>query len=205
MLALSMLYQSSERSSEVTTMTTNKILKRLIPMVLAGVVMLVIATPMTANARDWDHQDNGRHNGWDHQDNGRHNGWDHQDNGRHNGWDHQDNGRHNGWVHQDRDDFHHYGRVDHDRDYFRRAPRVYYPNNNYRYAPAYGRSYAGPCNVTRLQNVYRQDRATGHPAAANDVARQMRLCGGESSAYPYSGYYGQNGSVFAPLLGNFGW
>lgn len=152
-------------------MTTNKILKRLIPMALAGVVMLVLATPMTASARDWDHHDNGRHNGW---------------------------------VHRDRDDFHHYGRVDHDRDYFRRAPRVYYPNNNYGYAPAYGRSYAGPCNVTRLQNVYRQDRATGHPAAANDVARQMRLCGGVSSAYPYSGYYGQNGSVFAPLLGNFG-
>lgn len=152
-------------------MTTNKILKRLIPMALAGVVMLVLATPMTASARDWDHHDNGRHNGW---------------------------------VHRDRDDFHHYGRVDHDRDYFRRAPRGYYPNNNYGYAPAYGRSYAGPCNVTRLQNVYRQDRATGHPAAANDVARQMRLCGGVSSAYPYSGYYGQNGSVFAPLLGNFG-
>jgi hypothetical protein len=152
-------------------MTSNKIFKRLIPMVLAGVVMLVLAMPMTASARDWDHHDNGRHNGW---------------------------------VHRDRDDFHHYGWVDHDRDNFRRAPRVYYPNNNYGYAPAYGRSYAGPCNVTRLQNVYRQDRATGHPAAANDVARQMRLCGGVSSAYPYSGYYGQNGSVFAPLLGNFG-
>jgi hypothetical protein len=60
--------------------------------------------------------------------------------------------------------------------------------------------------VTRLQNVYRQDRATGHPAAANDVARQMQLCGGVSSGYPYSGYYGPNGSVFAPMLGNFlGW
>lgn len=153
-------------------MTSNKILKRLIPMVLAGVVMLVLATPMTASARDWDHHDNGRHNGW---------------------------------VHQDRDDFHHNGRVDHDRDYFRRAPRPYYPNNYYRNAPAYGRSYAGPCNVTRLQNVYRQDRATGHPAAANDVARRMQLCGGASSGYPYSGYYGQNGSMFAPLLGNFGW
>jgi hypothetical protein len=154
-------------------MTTNKILKRLIPVVLAGVVMLVLATPMTATARDWDHHDNGRHNGW---------------------------------VHRDRDDFHHNGWVDHDRDYFRRAPRVYYPNHNYGYAPAYGQGYGygGGCNMTRLQNVYRQDRATGHPAAANDVARQMRTCGGVSSAYPYSGYYGQNGSVFAPLLGNFG-
>jgi hypothetical protein len=164
-------------------MTCNKIFKRLIPMVLVGVVMLVLAMPMTASARDWDHHDNGRHNGWVHRD--------------------RDDFHHYGWVDHDRDNFRRAPR-DHDRDDFRRAPRVYYPNNNYGYAPAYGRSYAGPCNVTRLQNVYRQDRATGHPAAANDVARQMRLCGGVSSAYPYSGYYGQNGSVFAPLLGNFG-
>jgi len=164
-------------------MTSNRILKRLIPMVLAGAVMLVLAMPMTASARDWDH-DNGRHNGWVHQD--------------------RDDFHHYGGVHSDRDDVHHYGRVDHDRDYFRPAPRVYYPNNYYGYAPSYGRGYAGGCgNLTRLQNVYRQDLATGHPAAANDVVRQMRRCGGVSSAYPYSGYYGQNGSVFAPLLGNF--
>ena len=155
-------------------MTSNKIFKRLIPMVLAGAVMLVLAMPITASARDWDHHDNGRHNGR---------------------------------VHRDRDDFHHYGWGDHDRDDFRPAPRVYYPNNYYGNAPAYGQGYGygGPCNTTRLQNVYRRDRATGHPAAANDVARQMRACGGVSSVYPYSGYYGQNGSVFAPLLGNFGW
>ena len=167
-------------------MTSNRIFKRLIPMVLAGAVMLVLAMPMTASARDWDH-DNGHHNGWVHQD--------------------RDDFHHYGGVHSDRDDVHHYGRVDHDRDYFRPAPRVYYPNNYYGYAPSYGRGYAGGCgNLTRLQNVYRQDLASGHPAAANDVARQMRTCGGVSSAYPYSGYYGQNGSVFAPLLGNFmGW
>jgi hypothetical protein len=139
-------------------MTSNKIFKRLIPIVLAGVVMLVLAMPMTASARDWDHHDNGRHNGW---------------------------------VHRDRDDFHHNGWVDHDRDYFRRAPRVYYPNHNYGYAPAYGQGYGygGGCNMTRLQNVYRQDRATGHPAAANDVARQMRTCGGASSVYPQLGSF----------------
>ena len=165
-------------------MKSNKILKGLLPMVLAGVVMLVLAMPVTASARDWDHHDNGRHNGWVHRD--------------------RDDFHHDGWVHRDRDDFHHNGWADHDRDDFRRAPRAYYPNYNYGYAPAYGRGYAGPCNLSRLQNVYRRDRATGHPAAANDVARQMRLCGGVSSAYPYSGYYGQNGSVFAPLLGNFG-
>jgi hypothetical protein len=140
-------------------MTSNKIFKRLIPMVLAGVVMLVLAMPVTASARDWDHHDNGRHNGW---------------------------------VHRDRDDFHHNGWVDHDRDYFRGAPRVYYPNHNYGYAPAYGQGYGygGGCNMTRLQNVYRQDRATGHPAAANDVARQMRTCGGvSSSVYPQLGSF----------------
>jgi len=165
-------------------MTSNRIFKQLIPVVLAGAVMLVLAMPITASARDWDHHDNGRHNGWVHQD--------------------RDDFHHNGWVHRDRDDFHHYGWGDHDRDDFRRAPRVYYPNNYYGYAPGYGRGYAGGCNMTRLQNVYRQDRATGHPDAANDVARQMRNCGGVSSVYPYSGYYGQNG--FAPLLGNFfGW
>ena len=168
-------------------MTSNKIFKRLIPMVLAGAVMLVLAMPVTASAKDWDHHDNGRHNGWVHQD-----------------WDHHDNGRHNGWVYRDRDNFRNYGWGDHDRDDFRRAPRGYYPNNYYGYAPAYGRGYGGGCgNMTRLQNVYRQDLATGHPAAANDVARQMRGCGGAASFYPYSGYYGQNGSVFAPLLGNF--
>ena len=164
-------------------MTSNKIFKRLIPMMLAGVVTLVLAIPMTASARDWDHHDNGRHNGWVH----------------------QDRDDFHGWVHRDRDDFHHYGWGDHDRDDFRPAPRVYYPNNYYGYAPAYGRGYGGGCgNMTRLQNVYRRDLAKGHPAAANDVARQMRVCGGATSFYP--GYYGQNGSAFAPLLGNFlGW
>lgn len=170
-------------------MTSNRIFKRLIPMVLAGVVILVLAMPMTASARDWDHHDNGRQNGWVHRD--------------------RDDFHHNGWVHPDRDDFHHNRWGDHDRDDFRPAPRAYYPNNYYGSAPGYGRGngYGGPCNMTRLQNVYRQDRASGHPAAANDVSRQMRACGGVSSVYPYSGYTnGQNGPGFAPLLGNFlGW
>jgi hypothetical protein len=167
-------------------MTSKRIFKQLIPVMLAGAVTLVLAMPITASARDWEHHDNGRHNGWVHQD--------------------RDDFHNNGWVHRDRDDFRHYNWGDHDRDDFRRAPRAYYPNNYDGYAPAYGRGYPGGCNMTRLQNVYRQDRASGHPAAANDVARQMRLCGGASSVYPYSGYYGQNGSVFAPLLGNYlGW
>ena len=49
-------------------MASNKIFKRLIPMVLAGAAALVVAMPMTASARDWDHHDNGLHNGWVHQD-----------------------------------------------------------------------------------------------------------------------------------------
>jgi len=72
---------------------------------------------------------------------------------------------------------------------------------------AYGTGY-GPCtNLSRLQNVYRRDRATGHPLAANDVARQMRVagnrCGGIGSMAPSGGYaYRQSGSVLAPLMGS---
>src|SRR6516165_698103 len=76
-LAPPMLYQLCERSLEVTKMTSNKIFKRLIPMVLVGAVMLVLAMPMTAGAHDWDHHDNGRHNGWVHRgrDDFHHDGW----------------------------------------------------------------------------------------------------------------------------------
>lgn len=47
--------------------------------------------------------------------------------------------------------------------------------------PAYGSSYAGlgygggACgNVQRLENQYRRDRNTGHPAAANDLLYRLR-------------------------------
>ena len=76
------------------------------------------------------------------------------------------------------------------------------------YVAPYGGGYAaGRCgNLTKLEDVYRHDRNTGHPAAANDVVRRMQTaesrCGGV--AMPLSNYaYGRNGSVFAPLLGNF--
>jgi len=48
-------------------------------------------------------------------------------------------------------------------------------------APIYGTPFAsgygnGACaNYDRLNNVYRQDLRTGHPAAANDVLQQMQI------------------------------
>ena len=150
----------------------SKTFKRLVPMVLGGVAMLVLAMPMTASAKDWNRHDNARPAAT--------------------------------WVHRDvHPDWNH-------REAFRPAPRAYYPQAYYAPrpaipvygAPAYGApgyaapGYAAPfgaagCNETRLQNVYRYDKRTGHPAAANDVARQMRNCGG--------GVYGQN-SVFGNLF-----
>jgi len=145
----------------------SKTFKRLVPMVLGGVAMLVLAMPMTASAHERDRHDNARSAAT---------------------WVHRD--VHRDWNH---------------REAFRPAPRPYYPQAYYAPRPAipvYGApAYAAPgyaapfgaagCNETRLQNVYRYDKRTGHPAAANDVARQMRNCGG--------GVYGQN-SVFGNLF-----
>jgi hypothetical protein len=83
---------------------------------------------------------------------------------------------------------------------------------------------AGGCaNVTRMQNVYRKDMASGHPAAANDAARKMKRCGTGGYPYAQSGFpfaqsalpfaqgglpYAQNGypyaqSGFGPSVRNF--
>lgn len=48
-------------------MNPKKFLKRLVPTVLAGAAVLVLAMPMTAMAHEW-HHDNGRHFGWFHRD-----------------------------------------------------------------------------------------------------------------------------------------
>jgi len=175
--------------------TSIKTFKKIIPVVLAGAAAIVMAMPMTAMAADWNHHDFARHEAVAHHENVvRNNAFAH-------GWDNY--------------------RMAH-RDY---VPNYYAPQAIVPAAPAYGYgagapAYAAPyaaggygggayaaggCNETRLQNVYRRDRATGHPAAANDVAREMRNCGGGmSSVAPLAGYaYGQNGSVLAPLLGNF--
>lgn len=151
-------------------MTSSRmIFKRLIPIAL-GAAMVVLTIPMTAMANDWTH---------------------HEAVVRHDIAVHNYALRHDAAVHRYENDL--------------AARRAYVPNYAYAprpgfnaYAPArpaYGVPYAGGygyggCgNVTRMQNVYRQDLATGHPAAANDVVRQMRSCG--------VGGYAQN------VFGNF--
>ena len=176
-------------------------LKRIVPIALAGAAALVMASPLSASAGDWSRHEQSAHQAWL---------------ARHRNWA-------GGWQHF------HAAAPAYAPAY---APRAYgYAPQAYGYAPqaaiptapaygagvpayatpyaagAYGTGY-GPCgNVSRLQNVYRHDRATGHPLAANDVARQMRVagnrCGGMGSTAPYGGYaFGQTGSVFAPLMGS---
>ena len=159
----------------------SNLLKRFVPAVLGGAAMLVLAMPMTASAHEWNHHDHARPAAtWAHRDF-------HPDFHRdfHRDWNHHEWERH---------------------EAFRPAPQVYYPRAYYAPrpavpvypAPAYaapGYGYAAPfggagCNEARLQNVYRHDRRTGHSAAANDVARRMRNCGG--AVYGQNGYYGNN-------------
>ncbi|HKM99976.1 MAG TPA: hypothetical protein VJX23_05635 [Candidatus Binataceae bacterium] len=182
-------------------MTSRKLFRKIIPVVLAGAAAIVMAVPMTAMAGDWNRHDNVRH---------------------------ENLVRHDSFVR-------HENLVNREQNQYRLAQRAYVPNY-YGYAPqgaepmygagvpAYAAPYAGgaygagaygagPCgNVSRLENVYRHDRNTGHPAAANDVLHQMQTaegrCGGVSSVAPLAGNanryaYGQNGSAFSPLLGNF--
>jgi hypothetical protein len=173
-----------------------------VPIALASAAVLVMAIPMSASAGDWDHRGQIAHQAW--------------------------LARHQNWF----GGHHFHATAPANVPAYGYAPRAYgYAPQAYGYAPraaipaapaygaavpayatpyaggAYGTGY-GPCgNLTRLQNVYRHDRATGHPLAANDVARQMQTagnrCGGMASTAPYGGYaYGQNGSVFAPLMGS---
>ena len=169
-------------------MTSVKFFRKVVPIALSGVAALVMAIPMSASAGDWNRHDQIAHQAW---------------RARHQNW-------FNGWHP------------------FRPAWPAYAPAyGNARpgvipAAPAYGvPAYAnpsgravyetgyGPCtNLTRLQNVYRHDRATGHPLAANDVARHMHAagnrCGGMGPIAPVGGYaYGQNGSVLAPWMGSW--
>jgi hypothetical protein len=169
-------------------MASVKFFKKIMPIALAGAAALVMAMPISALAGDWNHHDRVARQAWL---------------GRHQNW-------FNGWH---RAAAPAYGTA------YGYAPRAAIPAVPAYSAgvPAYATPYAGgaygtgygPCgnggNGTRLQNVYRRDLATGHPLAANDVARQMQgnRCGGMASRAPYGGYaYGQNGSVFAPLMGS---
>lgn len=177
-------------------MTSLRFFRKLLPIALAAAAALVMLIPMSASAGDWNHHNQIAHQAWL---------------ARHQNWS-------GGWHR-----FH--AAAPAYAPAYAYAPRAYgyAPQAMIPAAPAYGAGvpayttpYAagaygsgnGPCgNITRLQNVYRHDRATGHPLAANDVARQMRSggngCGGMASIAPYGGYaYGQNGSVFAPLMGS---
>ena len=175
--------------------------KRIVPIALAGAAALVIAIPLSASAGDWKRRDHIAHQAWLAQ---------------HRNW-------FGGWHH-----FH--AAAPANVPAYGYAPQAYgyTPRAMIPVAPPYGAgvpAYAttpyattpnavgaygtgnGPCgNLSRLQNVYRRDRATGHPLAANDVARQVRVagnrCGGMGWIAPSGAYaYRQNGSVFAPLMG----
>ena len=168
--------------------------KRIVPIALVGAAALVIAIPMSASAGDWNRHDQIAHQAWL----ARHRNW-------FGGWQ-RSQAAAPAYVRA-------YGYAPRAYGYAQRAmipaTPVYgagVPAYATPYAAgAYGTGY-GPCgNLTRLQNVYRHDRATGHPLAANDVARQMRgagnRCWGMASTAPYGGYeYGQNGPTFAPLM-----
>ena len=171
--------------SEVTKMISRTaIFRRLLPMAVGSAAMLVLGMPMMARANDWNRHQAAAHQAAVHHDIAVHNY----------------ELRHDAAVHR--------------YDNFLAARRAYVPNYAYAPAPVYsapvyaapvapayaapyagGYGYGGCANLTRMQNVYRRDRATGHPAAANDVARQMRSCG--AGGYPYA----QNG--FGPRMGNF--
>jgi hypothetical protein len=173
----------------------SNLLKRFVPAVLGGAAMLVLAMPMTASAHEWNHHENARPAAtWAHRD--FHPNWNRDS---HPNWNHHEWERH---------------------EAFRPAPQAYYPRAYYApqpvapmyaapayAAPGYAAGYAAPfgrgagCNEARMQNVYRHDRRTGHSAAANDIARRMRNCGGNvygQNSYYGNGYYGQN-SVFQPM------
>jgi hypothetical protein len=176
-------------------MARARIFKKVVPIALAGAAALVMAIPMSASAGDWNHRGQIARQAWL---------------VRHQNW-------FGGWHHSN-------ATAPVNLPAYAYTPRTYgyAPRAAIPAAPAYGAAvpayatpYAGgtygagygPCtNLTRLQNAYRHDRATGHPSAANDVVRQMQVagnrCGGMASTAPVGGYtYGQNSSVFAPLMG----
>jgi hypothetical protein len=158
--------------------------KRSLMMALVGLAML--ATPLTAAAKD--------HHGW------RNNGAQCDFRNGHNEWRENHGWRHGGYA--DADDYQNYGYRN--RGYY--AAPVYA-------APAYGYGggYGGNGNCRRAQSIvnnYYRDRATGHPAAANDILRQNQWafrsgCAGNA---PYAGglFGGLGGYGGAPAYTNYG-
>jgi hypothetical protein len=188
------------------------ILQKVLPIMVGSAAMVVLAMPMTAMAHDWNR---------------------HQAAVRHDVAMHNYALRHDAGV--QRFALHHDAAVQRYQNYqaarpayapsyayapgYAYAPRAIYGAPAYApayatpYAPAYATPYArvygagGCANMARLQNVYRRDKATGHPAAANDVARKMKGCGAggvDGYGYPYAqnGYpYSQN--LFGQSIRNF--
>jgi hypothetical protein len=132
--------------------------RKIVPIALAGAAALVMVIPMSASAGDLNHHDQIAHR---------------VSLARHRNW-------FGGWHH-----FHTAAPanvpVDWPQAVIPAAPAygaAAVPTYSTPYgAGAYGTEY-GPCaNLTRLQNVCRRNRATGHPLAPNNVARQMRVAG----------------------------
>jgi hypothetical protein len=100
--------------------------------------------------------------------------------------------KHEGW--RDRDESREYRNEGWNRTFTPRNRSYGYPARGY--APYYGAPMnSGACAKAQvLANQYRKDRATGHPAAAADVLRQMsslRNRGCTASAAPFRrGLYG---------------
>ena len=93
----------------------------------------------------------------------------------------------------------------------------YYPNYGYNGGGYQGGYGSGACvEARRLQQQVRRDRATGHPAAANDVLRKMarmeRACGGAPIGGGRLGRLGGApfgngllGGLGAPAYNNYGY
>jgi hypothetical protein len=174
-------------------MNAKQILKKMIPMVLAGASLIVLALPINASAHDWCHHDNGRHLGW-----------------------YQNRGN---WGHRDWDDDHcdfrpRYQGYNYGYNNYRTYPPVYYGGGY----PTYG--YGGGRQgylMEQWQAVKaRHDRAVamGNRSAAEATSDRLynidRRLGydprtGYGNGYGYQSY--GSGPVVAPLLGSLlgGW
>jgi hypothetical protein len=178
-------------------MTSKQFFKRLIPAVIGGAAMLVLAMPMTAMARDWHHER------------------------------HHDNGRHLGWSHRDRDDDDHCdfrgGRQAYSQPNY--YPRNYYqPQPAYPYMQQpYGFGYGQ--QMSKLQRKWAKTKAAHQAAVASGNRRRAKVTadhlytldremgarpnynGAYNNYYPYNSYnapYAQTGPVLGQLGNMFG-
>ncbi len=159
-------------------MTSKQVFKRMIPMVLAGALVFVLAMPMKAMAHDWDHHDNGNHYGWFHHD-------------RDDDCDFRPHGFYprNAYPAPPAQLPYGYG-------YGYNNPQMNYlqqewnkAETKHQAALASGNRYAAKVTSQRLYNLDR-DMGTTNPYGY-----------GAYNGYYNNGYY-NNGSVFGPVLGN---